>query len=181
MCRLTLVWTLAKLPQSYWNADSSWLDLLSLVWTLFHADSSPFCPVSTASLRRPSPTANFELQSSLRSSFKEESSDALRSCSMYGTRPWCLVQAITRHTCPDPHLGSWNCLPHQAHIVPSEPMSSINQQGSCLDSFPTFLPPYPHFNRPSGFWPCVKSCLVGGSDKYSLLASPYHFRSRWDL
>ena len=31
---------------------------------------------------------------------------------MYGTRPCCLVQAITRHTCPDPHLGSWNCLPH---------------------------------------------------------------------
>ena len=28
------------------------------------------------------------------------------------------------------------------------------------------LPLYPHFNRPSGFWPCVKSCLVGGSDKY---------------
>ena len=29
-------------------------------------------------------------------------------------------------------------------------------------------PLYPHFNRPSGFWPCVKSCLVGGSDKYYL-------------
>ena len=84
-----------------------------------------------------------------------------------GTRPWCLVQAITRHTCPDPHLGSWNCLPHQAHIAPSEPMSSTDQQGSSLDSFPTFPPPYPHFNRPSGFWPCVKSCLVGGSDKKS--------------
>ena len=28
-------------------------------------------------------------------------------------------------------------------------------------------PLYPHFNRPSGFWPCVKSCLVGGSDKYT--------------
>ena len=27
-------------------------------------------------------------------------------------------------------------------------------------------PLYPHFNRPSVFWPCVKSCLVGGSDKY---------------
>ena len=27
-------------------------------------------------------------------------------------------------------------------------------------------PLYPHFNQPSGFWPCVKSCLVGGSDKY---------------
>ena len=26
-------------------------------------------------------------------------------------------------------------------------------------------PLYPHFNWPSGFWPCVKSCLVGGSDK----------------
>ena len=88
---------------------------------------------------------------------------------MYGTRPWCLVQAITQHTCPDPHLGSWNCLPHQAHIAPSEPMSSTDQQGSSLDSFPTFPPPYTHFNRPLGFWPCVKSCLVGGSDKYSLL------------
>ena len=27
------------------------------------------------------------------------------------------------------------------------------------------LPLYPHFNRLSGFWPCAKSCLVGGSDK----------------
>ena len=84
---------------------------------------------------------------------------------MYDTRPWWLVQAITRHTCPDPHLGSWNCLPHQAHIAPSEPMSSIDQQGSSFDSFPTFPPPYPHFNRSSGFWPCAKSCLVGGSGK----------------
>ena len=60
---------------------------------------------------------------------------------MYGTRPWCLVQAITRHTCPDPDLGSWNCLPYQAHIAPSEPMSSIDQQGSSLGSFPTFPSP----------------------------------------
>ena len=88
------------------------------------------------------------------------------SKSMYGTRPCCLVQAITRHTCPGPHLGSWNCLPHQAHIALSEPMSSIDQQGLSLGSFSTFPPPlYPHFNRPSGFWPRVKSCLVGGSDK----------------
>ena len=61
MCRLTLVWTLAKLPQSYWNADSSWLDLLSLIWTLSHADSSLCCPVSTASVRRPSPTGHFSV------------------------------------------------------------------------------------------------------------------------
>ena len=45
-------------------------------------------------------------------------------------------------------------------------MSSTDKQGSSLDSFPTSPPLYPHFNRPSGFWPCVKSCLVGGSDKY---------------
>ena len=46
-------------------------------------------------------------------------------------------------------------------------MSSTDKQGSSLGSFPTSPPLYPHFNRPSGFWPCVKSCLVGGSDKYS--------------
>ena len=60
---------------------------------------------------------------------------------MYGTRPCCLVQAIIRHTCPDPHLGSWNCLPHQAHIAPSKMMSSIDQQSSSLSSFPTFPSP----------------------------------------
>ena len=42
--------------------------------------------------------------------------------------------------CPDPHLGSWNCLPHQAHIALSEPMSSIDQQGSSLGSLPTSPP-----------------------------------------
>ena len=45
-------------------------------------------------------------------------------------------------------------------------MSSTDKQGSSLGSFPTSPPLYPHFNRPSGFWPCVKSCLVGGSNKY---------------
>ena len=35
-----------------------------------------------------------------------------------------------------------------------------------LDFGPERGPPYPHFNRPPGFWPCVKSCLVGDSDKY---------------
>ena len=37
MCRLTLVWILAKLLQSYWNADSSSLtalDLISSDWSL---------------------------------------------------------------------------------------------------------------------------------------------------
>ena len=89
---------------------------------------------------------------------------------IYGTRPCCLVQAITRHTSPDPHLGSWNCLAHQANIALSEPMSSIDQQGSSLGSFPTPPPLYPHFNRPSGFWPCIKPCLVGDIGKYQYRA-----------
>ena len=79
---------------------------------------------------------------------------------MYGTIPCCLVQGITRHTCPSPHLGSWNYLPHPAHIAPSEPMSSIDQQGSSLGSFPTSPSPL------SAFWPCVKPCLVGDIGKY---------------
>ena len=44
-------------------------------------------------------------------------------------------------------------------------MSSTDQQGSSLGSFPTFPSPLSPL-RPSGFWPCVKSCLVTGSDKY---------------
>ena len=33
------------------------------------------------------------------------------------------------------------------------------------------LPLYPHFNWHSGFWPCVKFCLVGGNDKLTLYFS----------
>ena len=61
------------------------------------------------------------------------------------------VLAPNWHTYPDPHLGSWNCLPHQAHIALSEPMSSTDKQGSSLGSFPTSPPLYPHFNRVRAF------------------------------
>ena len=60
---------------------------------------------------------------------------------MYSTRPCCLVEAITRHPCLDPDLSSWYSLAHQAHIALSEAMSNIEQQGSSLDSFPTYLSP----------------------------------------
>ena len=54
MCRLTLVWTLAKLPQSYWNADSIFFHWSgpSLMPTRLSA------PVSSvdSSVRPPSPT-----------------------------------------------------------------------------------------------------------------------------
>ena len=55
--RLTLAWILANIPQSNWNADSSWLDLLH--WSgphLLQLVSPLRCPVSTAPVRVPSPT-----------------------------------------------------------------------------------------------------------------------------
>ena len=55
------------------------------------------------------------------------------------------------------------CLTHQAL---SGPMTSKIKQSSCLDSCPTFPSLNPHYNRPLGHWPYVKSCLVGGSNKY---------------
>ena len=48
-------------------------------------------------------------------------------------------------------------------------MSNIDQQGSNLDSYPTFPTPNPHFNRPSGHWPCVKPCLA---KKFSSTQTP---------
>ena len=61
-----------------------------------------------------------------------------------------------------------------AHIALSKPMSSIDQQGSCLGSClgscSTSLSLTPTINRPSGHWPCVRSCLVGGRGKYHLVA-----------
>ena len=79
---------------------------------------------------------------------------------MYGTRPCCLVQVITRHMCPDQELGSWNCLHPQAHIAPSERMSSIDQQGSSLGSFPTF--PSPLSPLKSAFWLLIMCQVVSG-------------------
>ena len=80
------------------------------------------------------------------------------STSLMSTNPFPLLVAR--------YLGSWNCLPYQAHIAPSEPMNRIDQLGSSLGSFPTSPLLYPHFNRPSGFWPCVKPRLVGDVGKY---------------
>ena len=57
MCRLTLVWILAKLLQSYWNADSYSLSALDFI----SSDSSLSSPVSTGHSRHPSPTANFSV------------------------------------------------------------------------------------------------------------------------
>ena len=75
---------------------------------------------------------------------------------MYGSGPCCLVQAITRHTWETPwlvkptlHLVSrWAAQTSRvrvsAHALPSPPLT-------------------PHYNH----WPYVRSCLVGGSNKYS--------------
>ena len=85
--------------------------------------------------------------------------------SLYSTRPHGLVQAIFWHMCPGRDLGPWYCLTHWTHIALSGSMTSRVRVSARSRPFP---PLYPHFNWPSGFWPCVKSCLVGGSDKYLL-------------
>ena len=43
-----------------------------------------------------------------------------------------------------------------------------SHQGSSLGLFPTSHSPDTHFNQPSAHWHCVKSCLVGSSNKYQL-------------
>ena len=84
---------------------------------------------------------------------------------LYSTRPHGLVQAICWHTCPDLDLGSWYCLIYLTHIALCGSMTSRVRVSARSWPYP---PLYPHFNRPSGFWLYVKSCLVGGSDKYHL-------------
>ena len=59
----------------------------------------------------------------------------------------------------------WQASALQSHIARSEPMSNIDQQGSSLGWFPTCPFSYPHFNRPSGYWSCDESCLVGDIGK----------------
>ena len=59
--RLTLAWILVKIPQSNWNVDSSWLDLLhwsglSLMPTCLSA------PVSTVDCPCPCPVTNYAFQ-----------------------------------------------------------------------------------------------------------------------
>ena len=88
-------------------------------------------------------------------------------CPMYSTRPCCRVHAITRHTCVkllgslDPHCTEWVDEQHRPAGFESRLVSD--------------LPPplNPHYNH----WPYVRSCLVGGSDKY-LYTSPSGLSTR---
>ena len=85
---------------------------------------------------------------------------------LYSTEPHGLVQAIFCHTCPDLDFDPWYCLTHLIHIALSGSMTSRVRVSARFQPSP---PLYPHSNQPSGFWPCIKSCLVGGSDKYHIL------------
>ena len=63
-------------------------------------------------------------------------------------------------------------------------MSNIDQQGSSLGSYPTFLSSNLHFNRLSGHWPCAKPCLVGGKGQIvsfarTLFQSKAPKRNQW--
>ena len=57
-------------------------------------------------------------------------------------------------------------------------MTSIVTQSSSLN-VPSLNP---HYNRSSGYWPCVKSCLVGGRDKHLEHRSDYWSDvTKWEL
>ena len=97
---------------------------------------------------------------------------------LYSTRPHVLVQAIFWRTCLDLDLGPWYCSTHETHIALSGSMISRFRVSARSRHF---LPIYPHFYWPSGFWPWVKFCLVGGSAKYRLLGlSRSDISSWWD-
>ena len=88
----------------------------------------------------------------------------------HSMRPCGLVQAIFWHTCPDLDLDPWYCLIPSTYIALSGSMTSRVWVSARSRPSP---PLYPHFNWPSGFWSCVKSCLVGGSEKYRLHSDFY--------
>ena len=77
-----------------------------------------------------------------------------------------LLSSLSRHTCLDPDLGpkpAW-LIRLTLHEVGRWATQTSNIWASA-GTRPT--PPLnPHFNRPSGHWPCVKPCLVGGRGKY---------------
>ena len=79
---------------------------------------------------------------------------------LYSTGPCCPVLAISRHTCMDPDLG-----PRPARLIRFT-LYKVGRWPAYISSCPTFLHLNPHYNRPLGHWPCVKSCLVEGRDKY---------------
>ena len=84
---------------------------------------------------------------------------------MYGTRPCCLVQAITWHTCPGPTFGFVKLLASSGSHCPKWADEQHRPAGFESARSRSSPPLYPYFNRPLGFWPCVKSYLVEGSDK----------------
>ena len=62
-------------------------------------------------------------------------------------------------------IRAWTQIWVQDQLGPSGPHCTRwvdDQQGSSLSSFPTFSSLNLHYKH----WPCVMSCLVGGSDKY---------------
>ena len=65
-----------------------------------------------------------------------------------------VIRGLSNEVTPATHvLCKYN---HRAHI----------QKSSSTDRWPVDTIHFDRYNRPSGHWLCVKSCLVGGRDKY---------------
>ena len=56
-----------------------------------------------------------------------------------------------------PMFGSMSCWAHQDHIALRGSMTSIDQQGSCIGSYPTLPFPNPHYNLTFGSFDLVSS------------------------
>ena len=85
---------------------------------------------------------------------------------MYSTRPCSQVQTIAGIRART-HIWvrETACLIRpKLHLVGQWAAQTCRVRASTR-SWPP--PLYPHFNRPSGFWSCVKPCLVGDIGKYN--------------
>ena len=74
---------------------------------------------------------------------------------------------MIRYTCLDPDLGPYPARlirPTLRYVDRSPVLLSRARAAARTQPFP---PLNPHYKRPSGHSPCVKSCLVGGRDEYS--------------
>ena len=79
-----------------------------------------------------------------------------------------LVGRSTNKTCP-PGFGPVQCLKSTTDSKPKGSRLPLGHLRMGEDHQPSeAISPSlnPHYNRPSSHWPCVKSCLVGGSGRY---------------
>ena len=87
---------------------------------------------------------------------------------------WTLLSSLSYNQAyvQGPRFGFISSFAHQAHIA----LWVDDQQSPASARARSSSPLNPHYNRSSGHLPCVKSCLVGGKDKYNPLEQKYFYK-----